>query len=101
MVMPGYAVYGDAEAGWKSGFGESEFAALWELGKLARQQHAHGDDLSGDDVRKYILSIECGDFYSWLITINEGFAEAGTDAAAELGRRLFGLIDNPPADAVR
>lgn len=101
MAMPGYAVYGDAEGGWKSGFGETEFTALWELSKLARMQHAHRDDVSGNDPPMYILSIECGEFYSWLITINEGFAEKGTDAAAELGRRLLMLIRNPPADAQR
>src|SRR5688572_26674149 len=103
MVMPRSAVYGDSMSGWEAEFPDSEFEALWELGKRVRQQHAIvGEKLVAGDSRIYLMSIGCGEFYRWHVTVSETFAKTGgDDAAAELARQLFDLVHNPPANAVR
>lgn len=101
FIMPGSVVFAGSQDGWEAGFDEAKFAALWELGKLARVEQPKGQDLSGGDPVRFTLAIGCGDFYSWFVHVSRAFAMSGDGATADLARQLFALIDNPPADAVR
>jgi hypothetical protein len=101
MVAPGHSVFGDSDDGWEAGFDDAEFSGLWELGRQARLQHQRGDNLAGTDPITYLMSIGCGDFYQWHVTVSKAFAETGEGSTAELARQLFGLMANPPPDATR
>lgn len=86
-VMPGRSLFGDSEGGWEAGFDDASFAALWELGMRARQQYQQGEDLSGGDPVTYSMSIGCGNFYQWHVSL-DGFVD---DDATDCGsRRLWG-----------
>lgn len=103
MILPGHSMLRASDEGWDANFDDAEFARLWELGKLARQQHPTvGEDLAGGDPVTYLMSIGCGDFYRWHVTVSEAFATSESeDAAAHLANQLFHLARNPPPDAIR
>lgn len=100
LVMPMKAQFTSTERGWEAAINEATFEQMWKLSVVARQQHQTAEELAGAEPA-YLMSVGCGDFYGWHVKVSQAYAQTGTDAAAQLAKQLFELMQNPPADAVK